>query len=173
MDYGTALRTRSVHQLLQRLKGLFGQGIARLNFQSFLETALGAAIHFLAEVRAAQVVMREMARLVALGFHGAFEPGNGFIKPPQFNQIRANIVVGIAKLRIEIDGPAALRDGFVDFALEMISPAQKGMRFRGGMNVERRLIQLHGTFVVAFHLRLIGILKDFPCTGQSFLAHAS
>jgi hypothetical protein len=66
-----------IHQALQRFERLLRQRIARFDFQGFQETPLCTAIHFLAKIRAAQVVVREMARFVTLCFHGAFEPRNG------------------------------------------------------------------------------------------------
>jgi len=80
--------------------------------------------------------MRKVARLVAAGFRSAFQPGNRFFKAAQFDQVRADVVVRIAKLRIELDRAPALRDGFFNAPLEVIGPAQEGMRFGGGMELQ-------------------------------------
>src|SRR5262249_14319282 len=58
------------------------------------------------------------------------------------------------------------------FALKMIGPAQKRVGFGRRMQIERRLIELDGAIVVAFHLRLIGILQDFPSLSKGLLIHA-
>ena len=106
--------------------------IARLDFQGLLETAHGIAVHLLPEVRAPQIVMRKVARLVAARFRGAFEPGNRFIKAILFDQVGADIVVRIAKIGIDLDGEFAFGDGLVNAPLEMVGPTQKGVRLGGG-----------------------------------------
>src|SRR5260370_2063533 len=112
-----------------------------------------------------------MARYVARRLGGLLKPRESFFEVPQLNQIRANIVVGIAEFRIDFDGALTLGDGFIEFALKMIGPAQKRMRLGGGMQLQRGLIQLHGALVVAFHLGLVRILQNFPSARPGFAAH--
>ncbi len=94
----------SIHHSAERSQRLLRQRIPRLDFQRFLEAANRVAVHFFSEVRTAQVVVRKMARLVAARFRGAFQPGNRFLEAAQLDQIRADVVVRIAKLRINLDG---------------------------------------------------------------------
>src|SRR5207248_2265630 len=75
------------------------------------------------------------------------------------------------EIGIDLDGALALRDGFVDAALEMITPAKKRMGLGRGVQFKRRLIELDGAIVIAFHLRLIGVLQDFPRAGEGLHAH--
>src|SRR6267378_1097227 len=89
----------------------------------------------------------------------------------QLDQIRADVVVRVAELRIEPDGELAFRNGFFNAPLEMIGPAQEGMSLGRGMELQRRLIQLDGAVVVAFHLCLISVLQNFPCSREGLHAH--
>ena len=116
------------------------------------------AVHFFSEIGAAQIVVRKVARFVTPRICGLLKPGNRFIKPSLLDKIRADVVVRIAELRVNLYGPLALSDGVVNAPLEMIRPAQKRVRFGGGMQIERGLIQLDGAVVIAFHLRLISVL---------------
>src|SRR5258705_2394334 len=47
------------------------------------------------------------------------------------------------------------------------------MRIRGGKMLQRRLIKLHGSVVIAFHLGLIRVLKNFPRSCEGFPAHVA
>src|ERR1700756_3793316 len=53
----------------------------------------------------------------------------------------------------------------------MIGPAEKSMRFGCRMQLERRLVELGGAIVIAFHLGLISVLQHFPRTREGLLAH--
>src|SRR5229473_5268209 len=163
--------TLSIHHAAQRSESLPRQRVARLDLQCFLEAAYGVAVHLFSKVRAAQVVVRKVTRLVAAPSRGLFQPGNRFLEPAQLDQIRADVVVRVAELRIEPDGELAFRNGFFNAPLEMIGPAQEGMSLGRGMQLQRRLIQLDGAVVVAFHLCLISVLQNFPCSREGLHAH--
>src|SRR5260370_3139550 len=120
---------------------------------------------------AAQVVVRKAPRLVAPRFDGALEQRGRLIVVVLFDEVGADIVVRVAKIGVGVDGALACGDGIFDAPLEMIGPAQKRVSFRGGMQFERRLIELNGAIVVAFHLRLVGVLQDFPGPREGFHAH--
>src|SRR6266849_6560834 len=115
---------------------LAGQRIPRLDVQRFLEAAHRLAVHFSAEIGAAQIVVRKMARFVAPRFHGAFEPRDRFIEAAKLDEIGADVVVRIAEFRIELDRALAFRDSVLDAPLVMISPAQESMSFGGGMQLQ-------------------------------------
>src|ERR1700719_3750820 len=117
--------TASIHQATKRSERLPCQRIPRLDFEGFLKTLHRARIHLFAEIRAPEVVMRKMARLVGARLDGALEPRNRFIKTIKFNQICADVVVRIAEFWIDFDRALALGDGFFDAALKMIRPAEK------------------------------------------------
>ena len=161
----------SIHQAAKRSKRLPSQRISRLDFERLLKTFHRARVHFLAQIGAAQIVVRKMARLVTARFHSAFQPRNRFIESAQLDQIRADVVVRIAKLRIDFDRALALGDGVFDAALKMIRPAEKRVSLGSGVQFERGLIELHGPVVVALHLGLVSVLEDFPRPRQGFLAH--
>jgi hypothetical protein len=160
-----------VDEAAERLEGLARQGVARLDIDGFLETAHGLAVHFLTEISAAEIVVREMPRFVAARFDGLLQPRDGFIELPEFDQIGADVVVGIAEIRVQFDGALAFRDGIEQFALKVIRPAEEGVRFRCGMQIKRRLVELDRAIVFPVHLRLISVLKDFPRASQRLLIH--
>src|SRR5580704_2702706 len=161
----------SIHHAAKRSKRLPRQRIPRLNLERLLKTFHGTRVHFLAEISAAKIVVRKMARLITARFNGAFEPWNRFIEAVQFDQIGADVVVRIAKLWIDFDRALALGDGVFDAALKMVRPAEKRIGLGGGVQFERGLIELHSPVVVTLHLRLISVLQNFPRPREGFLAH--
>jgi len=148
-----------------------GERIARLDFQRFLEAAHGVRVHLFPEVRASQIVTRKMPRLVAARFGGALEPGNRFVKAILFDQVGPDVVVGVAKIGIDFNGALAFGDGLVDAALAMLGPTEKGVRLGGGVHFEGKAVKLDGAIVIAFHLRLVGVLQDFPGARVGVHAH--
>src|SRR5882757_7976561 len=117
--------------------------------------------------------MRKMPRLVPPRFNGSFQPGDRFFESSHLDHVRADIVVRVTEFRIKFNSSLALRDCFVQSALEMIRPTQKRVRFRGRKKFQRRLVQLYRAVIIAFHLRLIRILQNFPCARQGFPAHVA
>ena len=67
------------------IEGLAGQRIARFDVQGFLEATHRLTVHFLAKIGAAEIVVMKMARLVAAGFDGLLQPGNGFVELGEFD----------------------------------------------------------------------------------------
>ena len=80
--------------------------------------------------------MGEMPWFVAARFGGALKPGNRLIVALLLDQVGANVVVGIAKVGVDLNGALALGNGLVNAALKMVSPAEKGVSFGGGMHFE-------------------------------------
>src|SRR5579871_3121190 len=122
-----------IHHAADALDGLPGKGVTRLDLQRFLKQLARAGDHSLCEIHAAEIEIRELPRFVTLGLNGLLEPGNRLVVAPEVDQVRPNIIVGIAEIGIDSDGALALGDGFVDFALEVIGPAEERMRLRCGM----------------------------------------
>ena len=162
---------QSIDQAAERSQRLPSERIARLDFQRLLEAAHGVAVHLFPKVRASQIVMRKMPRLVAARFRGTLEPGNRVVKAILFDQVGPDVVVGVAKIGIDLDGALALGDGLLDAALEMIGPTEKGVRLGGGVHFEGKSVKLDGAIVIAFHLRLVGVLQDFPRAREGVQAH--
>src|SRR6267378_3025992 len=126
----------SVHQAAKRTERLLRQRVARLDFQRFLEAAHRVAVHLFSEIRAAQVVMRKVSWFVAARFRGAFQPGYRFLEAAQLDQVSADVVVRIAEFWIDLDGAFAFDNGLFNAALEMIGPAEKGVRLGRGMQLQ-------------------------------------
>src|SRR5262249_47687068 len=73
----------------------------------------------------------------------------------ELDQVRADVVVGVAEARIHRDGALALRDGLLVLALIRQRPTEEGVRFRGGANGERALIVIDGFVQASGHLGLV------------------
>src|ERR1051326_4637461 len=107
-----------------------------------------------------------MARLVAPGVNRLLQPRNSLIEIALLDHVRANVVVGIAKIGIDLDGAAALSEVVSSVALEVIRPAKECGRFGRGMQTERGVIEFDSAIVVAFHLSLIGVLRSEEHTSE-------
>src|SRR5215471_631036 len=103
-----------------------------------------------------QVDVRKVPGLVAWGILGFLEPRNRFLDFAEVNEIRADVVVGVAKVWIDLDRLLALVDGVIVAAEKGISPSQKGMCLGGRTLRYRILVQLERGQIVTTHLLLIG-----------------
>ncbi len=83
-----------------------------------------------------------------------FQPRDGFVVAGEINQVRADIVIRIAEIRIDFDGPLAFLDGLFDFSLEVICPAEKRISLGRRMQRERSEVEFDGAVIIALHLRL-------------------
>src|SRR5262249_49068631 len=83
----------------------------------------------------------------------------------------ADVVVRIPEIRIDLDGALAFSNRIHKLALKVVGPAEKRVRLGRGMQIQRRLIKLDGAIVVAFHLRLISVLQNFPSLREGLLGH--
>ena len=101
------------------------------------------------------------ARFIPLGLHGLFEPWNGFIPFSLFNQVSPDIVVGIAKLRINLNGFVAFGDSPRVIAEEGIRPAAKRVGLGSGEGLYGLGVELDCLLVVAGHLQFVGLAKTF------------
>src|SRR5262249_21122590 len=142
----------------------------RFDLKGVLEAADGLAVHLLGKIGAAEIVVREVARLVAAGAAGFLEPWEGVLHPAQLEQIKTHIVIRNAEKGIDGDRAFAFADGFLNATLIVVGPAEKGVSLGSRMEVKGRLIELDGALVVALHLGLIAVLEDFPGAGQGLLA---
>src|SRR5277367_4886805 len=133
LTFNCGLSTALVHYAPERSERLPRQRIPRLNFEGLLKTFHRPCIHFLSKIGAAQIVVRKMARLITARLNRAFEPRNRSIEPAQLDQIRADVVVRIAKLRIDFNRALAFGNGIFDAALKMICPAEKRVSLGSGM----------------------------------------
>src|SRR5437016_5175843 len=91
----------------------FRQRIIRVQRERFLVAFDGLLPLSLALVDSAEVQVREGRTLVALGLHGLFEPRDRFVELLLLDQIRADVVVGVAELGIHRNGVAAFLDRLV------------------------------------------------------------
>src|SRR5258708_38384475 len=87
----------SIHHAADGSKRLPRHRIARLDFQRFLEAAHRVAVHFFSKIRAAQIVMRKVAWLVAAGLGGAAPPPRRLLPPAAVAYIKAQASVRVVR----------------------------------------------------------------------------
>src|SRR5438105_3530615 len=88
-------------------------------------------------VDAPQIEVRIEVTLVTLGFERAFEPRDRATKIALLNQVSADVVVGITKLRVYLNGLVALCDSFIKPPLITHRPATKSVSFGRRPNFDR------------------------------------
>src|SRR3977135_2162200 len=137
MQRTVSLRTVSIHHAAKVFEGLARQRVARLDRQCFKKLFAGAIDQALGEIGASQVEIGKVPWVISLCRNRLLKPGDGFVKAIEPDEVRADIVVGIAELRIDLDGAFAFGDRLLDLSLEVERPAQKSVRLGGGVQVER------------------------------------
>jgi hypothetical protein len=121
----------SIHHAAEVFESVARQRVARFDRQSLQKLFAGAIDQTLREIGAAQIEMGKVSRIISFCGYRALEPGNGFVKTFEADQVRADIVVGIAEIRVNLDGALAFGDGLVNLSLEMEGPAEKGVSLGG------------------------------------------
>ena len=88
-----------------------GESVLGINFHGLLVGGKGAGEIVLEFPHPAQVEVRESRIVITHRARGHFQPGNGFVDLAFFDQVGADIVVGVAEVRVSFDGALALGDG--------------------------------------------------------------
>src|SRR5208282_6041929 len=78
-------------------QAILRQSVVRGEFQGLLEVVARFAVQFLCRINTPQIVVRIVVRLVAPGLQRALEPRNRLVVFAFFDQICADVVVGVAK----------------------------------------------------------------------------
>src|ERR1700674_3485283 len=130
-----------IHHAAEVFEGPARQCVARFDLKRFLKLFAGAIDRAFGEIGASQVEIRKVPRVISLCRNRPLEPGNGFVKAFEPDEVGADIVVGIAEFRIDLDGALALGDRLVDLSLEVEGPAEKGVSLGGGVQRERSPIE--------------------------------
>jgi len=86
-----------------------------------------------------------VARLIARCALGAFEPGHGVVQRALLDQVRADVVVGVAEVGIDLDGALAFGDRALDEAGVRVGPAEEGVCLSGGTGLDGAPVQLDGS----------------------------
>src|SRR5882762_8648974 len=79
----------------------------------------------LLRVDAAEVHEGELPRLVSRRLLRALEPRDRFLELVLLHEIDADVVVGVAEVRIDGDGAMAFLDRFLELALKAHRPAEE------------------------------------------------
>src|SRR5437667_10104627 len=108
----------SVDLLANRFHRRLGERILGLDLEGALELLERLGEHALRPVDLPEVAVRVVTRLVAGRLDGRLEPWDRLVEATELDQVRADVVVGIAELRIDGDRLLAPRDRGVQVALE-------------------------------------------------------
>src|SRR5665213_3400674 len=114
-----------------------------------------------------------MPGIVPLCCNRAFEPRNGFIVAFEFDHVRADVIVRIAKFRIHLDRSLAFGNGLINFSLKVECPSQERMRLSRGIQCERSSVERDSAVVIALHLCLVRFCKLLLRLRFAFIRHAA
>src|ERR1700716_1309689 len=114
------------------------------------------------EIGAPQIEMGKVPGFISLCRNRLLKPWNGFIKTLQADEVGTNIIVGVAKFRIDFNRALAFRDSLIDLSLKVKRPSKECVSFGGRVQRKRSPVKLNGAIVVAFHLRLERFLQSLP-----------
>jgi len=82
------------------------------------------------------------------------------VEPSLLHEIGADIVVGVAELRIQRDRQAALIDRIVEPVEIAVRPAQERVRLGGGAGGDGILVERDGVLVALRHLLLQRLMEQ-------------
>jgi len=108
-------------------------------------------------VDSAQIEIGETIALVALGLEGHAQPGDGVLGLAHLHVVGADIVVGIAELGIQVDGPVAIGDGALVILSVGLGPAPEGEGFGGRASGNGPVVELDGLLDFPTHVVLVGL----------------
>src|SRR5262249_23173620 len=106
-------------------------------------------------VDAPEVAVWEVPWLVALGGDRALEPRNRVVELALLEEVRADVVVRVAEIRIDLDRLLALGDGVVELVLEAVGPPQEGVRLCRRVARDRLEVALDRGVELTGHLQLV------------------
>jgi len=132
-----------------------GRRVTGLDRDRALELADGLVDLVPLDVDASQVEVGEVARLVPTRRLGALEPVDRLLLPAQLDQVGADVVVGVAEVRIERNRHLALGDGVLVAPEIAERPTEECVRFSRRTNGDGRAIVLDGFVQTTSHLRLV------------------
>lgn len=90
-------------------------------------------------IGAAEVVPGEVVSAVAAAGSGLLQPFDGVGRFAEFDQVGADVVIGVAIAGIDSDGGAALGDRVFPPVLKTVNPTQIRVRLGGGwISIERK-----------------------------------
>src|SRR5436309_4367695 len=120
-----------------------------------------------------EIAVRVVPRIVAGRLDGRLEPGDRLVGPLELDQVRADVVVGVAEVRVDGDRLLALRDRLLEPALKAVGPAEEGMRFSRRLESDRPLVVLDGALEVTLHLSAVCLTGELDRLLQPLvLGHA-
>src|SRR2546422_9884083 len=102
--------------------------------------------------------MRKVARLVAFRDQSSSQPSLRLIHLSLLHQIDANVVVGVAELRIQIDRHFAVANCLLDLPLEAQHPAEICMSIGRRMDLYRTIILIDGAIRVSIGMTFVTFL---------------
>src|SRR5262245_11162000 len=125
-----------------------------------IELAGGVVEPALSEIETRQVHVREMPRLVTRGRLRLLEPADRFLETPQPHQVGADVVVGIAECRVDLDRPMAFGDRVIESAEIAVRPPEECVPLGGRQLGDRLLVELDRAVVALGGLLDEGLLDE-------------
>src|ERR1700676_3429955 len=121
----------SIHHAAEGFESAARQRVARLDRQRVQKLVAGAIDQALGKVGPAQIEIGKVPGIISFCRDRPLEPGYGFVKAFQPDEICTDIVVGIAEFRVHLDGALALCDCVINFSLEVEGPSEKSVSLGG------------------------------------------
>src|SRR5260370_42301089 len=103
------------------------QCVSWFNFKRLLKQFTGPIDHAFGQIGASEVEVRKVPGFIPFCSSRALEPGDGFVKAFEADQVGADIVVRVAEIRINLDGALAFGDRLLNLSLKVEGPTEKGM----------------------------------------------
>src|SRR5439155_17891212 len=115
---------------------------------------------------------RELARLVARRALGLLEPRHRIVELALLHQVHADVVVGVAKVGVDLDRLQALRRRIFEPALERVGPTEERVGLSRRTHGQRAAVERDGLVEVARHLATVRLPPQLDCVLEIFrVAH--
>jgi hypothetical protein len=156
MDRGTSRRQLLVPHRLKSLQRVMSNRILTVQLKSapiVLTRFLPLALVF---IYASEVAMGKEIRVVSRRFQRFLQPGDRRFPLSLLDQIGADVVVGVSKIRIDFDRLLTIGDRLRVVPERRMGPAAECVSFGGGEGLQRVRVELDCLLVLSFLLMLEG-----------------
>ena len=145
-----------------------GESVSGVNFHRLLVRGQGAREIVLCFPHPAEIEVGESRIVITHGTCGHFQPGNSFVDLAFFDEVGADVIVGVTEVRVSFDGAVALGDSRVVVAHEAVSPPEKSICFRRGVSINGLAIKFHCLIQFTLHLVTVGVVEELDREIEQF-----